>query len=265
MIGALEDGNLGPVFEGLENPEKVVTSFLPSLYKHNQELYYQVTTPLLERIIKQAYREGVANENENLQNSAAHLAKWLFNDTSIATDDGKTTIKPRAAQDDKLTQERAAWEQERYNEARSVIHSAGESKLKREIELALGESVQGRTRKLIVDAVYDEIGETLETDKPHMARMGSLWARAAVARFSGDHKSRIVSAYLARAKSLVPTVKRKIVSEVLGRKTKPDTERLPPSSAPVKMGGKDVPKAKDVDWSKTSDLDFLRGNYTKKS
>ncbi|MGH7889985.1 MAG: hypothetical protein ACRENF_05485, partial [Thermodesulfobacteriota bacterium] len=266
LVGALEEGNLAPVFEGLEDPEKVVTSFLPSLYKHNQELYYQVTTPLLEKIIKQAYREGVANENENLQNSAAHLAKWLFNDISVATDENRTTVqKPARQRDDKLDQERANWELERYNEARSVIHSSGESKLKREIELALDESIKGRTRKLITDAVYDEIGEALEADKGHMARMGSLWTRAAAAKFSGDHKSRIVSAYLARAKSLVPTVRKKIVLEVLGRKTQSNPERLPPSGAPVRMGGKDIPKAKDIDWSKTSDLDFLRGNYTKKS
>ena len=73
-------------------------SFLPSLYKKNQELYSQAITPIFENLIRTLFKD----KDENTRNAALVLADFLFPGNSEDVASGKKTFSKQ----EKLNEER---------------------------------------------------------------------------------------------------------------------------------------------------------------
>jgi hypothetical protein len=105
--------------------------------------------------------------------------------------------------------------------------------------------------------------------------MDSLWNKAKQNGRTDADKARILSSYLARAKSLIPSLRSKYVSEALGQKTRvasKDKEKIERVSERRDSGtsGKGSNSStknyhpKSINYSKTSDADILNDNITYK-
>ena len=130
-------------------------------------------------------------------------------------------------------------------------------------------------RTTIVDRIIEDLGTQLTSDKDHIRFMDSLWDKSKRNGRTEADKARIITAYLARAKSLIPSLRSKYVSEALGQKTriasgkKEKTEEIASrtnsgTSGRGSNGANKNYNPKSINYSKTSDADILNDNITYK-
>jgi len=261
---------------------KLSERLLPTLFKMSPDAHYKATLPLLENVVRGFFAEGSRRGNEDMANAALHLSEYLFGDLAIAKGE-KTLIKTPIQQDDserkKLAEDRKAFDDERMGSFTINVKSEAFDGLNK---LVGGDSkidpdgvFSKFVRETIRDKIIEGVNKQMEADKAHLAYMNSLWARARQSGYKGDWKSRITTAYLARAKSLVPTIRAGLISEALGSTRVQDGKksnvvdkvlgrRESGTSGKAPTNGNVTYDAKKIDWSKTSDEDLLNDNVTLK-
>jgi hypothetical protein len=263
-----------------EMPKKFATNFLPGLYKSNADLYYSITTPLLENFLRGLHQHGAQSGDDNVKNAALQAALWAFGDKDVAT--GKKSSVPSGAESPSaektdLEREKAEFYAERFVAFRSDAVNASTRQLRASV--VKGFDPDGvfnvESKAILVDRILSEVDSALEDDEEHMARMKSVWKRAAKAGYAGDWKSRITSAYLERARSVMPAIRQRIVkafittkqgeSERLAEQGERGVDRKEVKGSHSPQGGRvHTPTAKEIDWDRTSDLDLLQGKITTK-
>ena len=253
--------------------EKFSKNILNSLYKVSPEAQWTAITPILENVIKSFYR---SSKDDNIKNAALHLSEFLFGTSEVA--EGKKTFVKEVPEEKTDNKERERWENERYNsfnvDTLSGIHDSLVGVIKTGID---PDGVLSNFMKdAIVNKTIEEIKSQLENDNSHMSYMRTLWSKAKKNGYSSADKSSITTAFLARAKAMVPSIRRKLLAEALGTSAKinekkretvesgqnrrePNASGNSPASGQLK-----TLNPKQVDWSKTSDLDILNGNATLK-
>jgi len=253
--------------------ESVAGNFLPTLYSINPNLYMEATAPLAQNIVKAMYKAGITHGNENLKASALHAAKYLFDDHEIATDKKSIPAKTSAKVENdpervKFEQERTEFAQTKYNDFRGEVVGDAKDSIIRVIENGLDPSLTPYEKRNVINDIAAELTNVLQSDKDHQNMMNSLWGRHGKVD-NKELKTRILSTHLARVRSLIPSIRAKIVGEVLkqsGRTSvKPTDEKKVDNkvreirSAGNSGGGsKNKPvDLKNVDWRKTSDMDIL--------
>ena len=124
-------------------------------------------------------------------------------------------------------------------------------------------------------AAIDEVVKAVKEDKEFGRFKDDLWKKAKANGYRNDDKSRILNASLARAKSLIPGIRRKLIGDALGSSPleadkrrdvaeKAAARREPGSSGRESAIKGKVPSSKSIDWRRTSDMDILNDNFTLK-
>jgi hypothetical protein len=255
--------------------ERFAANVLPSLVKTHSQAFWAAANPLVEDIARSMYTKGTNEKNEDLQNAARYLSQYFFGNTEVAEGKKTTVVEQKPTPVD---EERQRYETERYTEFRSNVSSKIKSDLtgmidneKLDPKGVLSKFVKG----VIIDRIVSDIGDTLQADKDHLKYMDSLWNRAAKNGRTDEEKARIVSAYLARAKSLIPSLRSKYVSEAMGTRSRVAADKKDKVSTieSRKDGGtmgrgsgasQRSYNSKSIDYSKTSDMDLINDEITYK-
>jgi hypothetical protein len=254
---------------------KVAQNFLPELQKLDRDAYVKATFPVLEDLIRAAYNDGKATNDKNLMYAAGHLAKFVFGEAKIPEPRAKTGPHPAEVQ---LQEERNAHFQQRYQAFSREVNTEDQAELEKMASTGIPDpekKLSAYVRKAIVRDSITELDEALLKDERLKNTLKTLWKSAANGGFTREHKASILNAHLARARQLLPGIRNKLVVEALATAApKPGVTAAPqPDKKAEKRvlpdgggGGKSgVPRqyaAKDVDWSKTSDLDILNDRPT---
>jgi hypothetical protein len=260
-------GNSAPLLESLaKTDEKALksfsASFLQNLYKQNQEVYTLAVTPIFENFFRQAYMSG----DENMKNSALNLAQFLFGEDGEDSVTGKKTVSKVAQILEDTEKSVKAREEGLTAGFRATAAYVGEQASKNLKLMILKDFDPNKVftptiRGMLVEEIIKKIDKQLSQDQGHKTVMGARWRRARSNGYTDDDKSKLLSTYLARAKSLIPTVREQVRSAALGK-----AER----SAEVTRGKVRVP-AKEVnggpprgtsskgprDYSKMTDMEIL--------
>ena len=268
-----------------QNPEtlhRFAGKLLGTLVKVDQDSFWRAANPLIEDVANSMYKKGIAENNESLANAAKYLAHYFFGNADIA--EGKASSLPKETPQSDVSKERQEWENAKQMEFRGSV----ERDLRQELnDIIVGKDAKtGRTkldpdeilspfiRNTIIERVIADIGSTLQADKSHLQYMDSLWGRAKTNGRTDADKARIISAYLARARALAPSLRSKYVSEATGRKVRDVNqkrvkmssieERTPRNGKPAGGQGKNY-SPKSIDYRKTSDYDILNDDITYKN
>ena len=270
--GKLEDtvGLLDSVKEMGENSlHNLSINILPALQKVDSQAFFNAITPELVRNIRYVYDTGDRYGQDNIKNAAIVMAHVLFKDGKIAT--GETQFKTpelKVQENDKgIDNERKQLREERYNLLYSDVATEFESKLLQETLTDLDpDNVMSKyTKDLLANDICRKINNALKNDKAHMANMKSLWTKASTENFSSAWKDRLLTAALSRAKSIMPTIRKKLRAEALSTTSK-RSENVADNSKqknhPLRTGGgseksSKVSSAKELDEKNISDLEFL--------
>lgn len=271
VAGVKEAGSLTPM----------AANFLPALYEADRDMYFKVTTPVAESLLRNAFAQASQAGNDNLKNAALHLAQWAFGDVAYATGEKRSPdprVEAKPATDPNLEKERQDFMQMKYNDARSYVNDNSRNRLTAEIRRGLdpNNAFTPAMQNLLVKEILSEIGDSLEADESHMRVMNSLWKQARRANFAGDWRDRILSAYLSRARRNMPEIRNRLRGELLNNEehrgkimekraersaNRRDVQGSPHSSG--KTNGR-PPAAQEIDWSRTSDMDLLNDRVTLK-
>lgn len=262
-------GNAEKMIQGLGQYSKPALAkfahdFLPNLFKQDKELHEQVAGDLFSRVLRSAQTQARSSGNKNLYHAAAHLSMYLWNKEQIPE------VATRTAPDLEIQRRELEEREQRFfttrnNEFSQDVKSTGERQLRKEVSRGL--DPDGVFPDFVVDSILDkvmsEVDYTMSTDEQHIKNMNVLWEKAARMGQGKDFKNRLIQQYISRARSLVGPIRRKLVSEAIAKINKKPggassatTKKVVPGGGTPKAGAA-RPSPKDVDWSKTSDLDYL--------
>jgi hypothetical protein len=289
MRESIFNGNGSKLFSAIKEVnekdlEKFSQTILPTLFQVHPPAFWRVANPFVEDIARRMFEKGTKENNESLQNAARYLSDYFFGNVEIA-EGKKTSITKIEGTDPEVSKERENFEKEKQTTFANSVEADIRGKL-----LSMIEGVDPKTgksrldpdgvfspfiKRTIIQSIIDELGSQLLSDKSHIKFMDSLWDKSKKNGRTDTDKSRIISAYLERAKSLVPTLRSKFVSEALGQKVRISSgnkKKVEASSSRVDAGshgrgsnGRDKSyNPKSINYNKTSDADILNDNITYK-
>lgn len=283
LESSLTSGDVGELTSTLKTIENMgedvlpnlANNFLPALQKSNPEAYYTAITPIMANFCRSLYNNGMKNDNENLKNAGLLAAQMLFDDMKVATGETKVGSGPKP-KDTTLENERKSFKEERYTSLLNDVSEETNNTLGAAIKKGFDpKSMTDSMQDMLTERITKEVNRVLRSDPTYMSQINSLWKKAANENFSSSYKTKIVTAYLRRANEVMPSIRSKIRSTVLGSRSKSgnstgkatDTnERKEPLNT---TGGGHSKKSdlknidpKTVDWSKTTDKQYLKGEIT---
>ncbi len=263
--------------------EKFSTTVLSTLFQVHPQSFWRAANPLVEDIARNMFEKGKKENNESMQNAARYLSNYFFGNDEVA--EGKRTSIIKVEDNSEVNKEREKFDNERYTAFRSTVENGVRSELVKVIEGKDSKTGKSRLdpdsvfsnfiRTTIIDKIIEDLGSQLTLDKDHIRYMDSLWSKAKQNGRTDSDKARLISSYLARAKSLIPSLRSKYVSEALGQKTrvasgkkeKADQISERRDSGTQGRGSNGASKnynPKSINYSRTSDDDILNDRITYK-
>jgi len=168
-----------------------------------------------------------------------------------------------------LDRERQEFRAEQYAGFQQSANDAVVAKVRQAIEQSvagvLPATVPEGARKRIAEDIFGEINGTLQNDRALTRQVAALLRQW---QFTDEVKQQVVKLIFARAKSLLPGVAKRVVSDwtssVLGaNRAKLEKQDAAARRVDITGGGATEPRAprplapKDIDYSKTSDAEIL--------
>lgn len=249
-----------------------VNDFLPTLSQSDSETYFKIVSPVMHGLLHEVYLTA-GNKDENLKNAVLVISEHLFRDADIVTKPpAKSARIETNTNGDKVESESQKFRKERFLSAQNEIGTESLTSLQEfifeDIKKQFPDNkIPDNIEETIVDLVdvgIKKINDEISSDQSYRAIQDSLWKQAFKSGFTGDWKERILSAYLSRAKKLIPVVSRKI-APFIPKERKVNEKRIPSNSSGSRSSSSNVPSSKDINWNKTSDRDFLEGKIATKS
>jgi hypothetical protein len=250
--------------------KKFASNFLPTLFKGDRQTYVQVTLPLVKNLIRSAINDGDklgGDFGKNLRNAGKIIAKHLFDSYDVPEDPKPT----RNSEQDRFEQERRNFYAARYQEFDTGTKLTALNKFESELDTSLSQyNLPKFIKESLIHAIIRETNDSLGKDGNHVALMNSLWARAKKSGLSEAAKSQIISAYLGRAKTVMPAIRARLLKEALANRgistSKDKSNRVFPTktnNAPRVTRATGV-SSRNIDYRKTSDMDILNDRVTTK-
>lgn len=276
------EGDIEVIFQATKDAnvrsfDKLVDNLLPTLYKTDADAFSRAITPSIENLVRMAYREGLGKSDEDLQNAALGLSEWFFGTKDVARGvaSGNNARNRQGSdkhqeQENQLDRDRKDFEAQRFRDAYNIVYADCNDAMRGEVAEGLDpdKELSPYLKDKLIDDVLSAIDKELQKDPDHLALMNSKWRRAKQDGYSRESLRRIVNAYRARAKSLIPTVRSRMKSKALGvsaKKAQNADEARSRKEIPaggVHQGSNRNPSPQDIDWRHTSDADILADKIT---
>ena len=269
------------------NPEaykKLATGFLDTLAKMDNATFTEAVDPVIRRAARRIFDDGQrilkrnpeSDDGKALVATARNIMQHFFEDPDAINKEEPKPDTRLTEKERELSQRENAIKQERFQGAANLTISSVEKNLDKMILQGLDPDGKFNefTRDTLVEKIKNGIKGQIDKDSLHVRKMGSLWKRAEAEGYSRDSLSRIVSAYLERARPIIPGVRNKFRSIAIKGRT-PDTddnesnnERGPrivsrgrSGRAPENDGKTNLKRAdpKKIDYAHTSDDDIFEG------
>lgn len=263
-VGQLRMGNPAPLIaavvqEGKEAAENFADNLMSTLARISPEMMKRASMPIISKILNNAMK----SENETLAKSARNLCFSLFGQKEVPVI--QKTIDPEVhRQRAELEAERRELANTKYTEFNSNVMSRSLGVIKVDISKTLDpkKAMTPAVREMATEKILNLIDSTLKTDALHMGRMASLQRKAEKEGWPADVQVRITNAWLASARRVLPAIRSKVRGEIFGTNVQPGTKKqgkFIPSSPASQRAGVKIPTADEVDWTKTSEKDYLSG------
>lgn len=216
---AILGGNSGKLLKELYDTDensytKFVEEFLPTIEKADNETFVRIIDPVFRRLLK-----GIsANGGEQDKLAVKYIAKYLWGSKTgdIPQDKQQDNEKVREleAQRAKDQQNHLISNIQRFEgEVADSIETSLNTKIIKEIDPE--GAYPAKIQKAMIKDVIVELNQILAKDSKHNTLMRSLRSKAQKDDFSRDARVEIVSAVLARVRTLLPSVSAKVSKDYI--------------------------------------------------
>lgn len=256
------------------NPDgfnRLVDNYLPTLRKVDENAFFHVIGNVTKHTILAMVSEAKRSNNADLQAAAQVLNQFTFGSSKFTPPTNLSKGQPNGnPQLDEQVQREEQFQQQRFADTVTDLNDKVNNILRKTIDghIDPNQSMSDYIRKNASKDVLEKVEELIGRDARFKTLTDRLWRKAADSGFSKESVDAIKSAYLSKAKTLLPSVIKKARNDALrgmGRRVKDDVETPTSSSdkkgpmAPGKprsnSGGK-ITSAKDIPKGMSS-LEFL--------
>jgi len=273
------NGDISTVLQAAKNENqeafyKIADNYLPTLKKVDQQAYYHVLGNVIKDTIITMVKEGrnLGEQGAPLTAAANVLNQFVFGSQTFTPPKGLS----RPVNPDEQSR-RQQFQQEEQNRFRGAFESTRDdlqTKADNVLKSTISQHIdpKGSMTDYVKGHAVKEAHETLENliakDRNFRGLLDRLWEKAYERRFDKESTDRIKSAYLSKAKTLLPSViktARNNALKGLGRSSRDEVLELTPKKSPTATGKSTAPssgkirKASDIPKN-MSTLDVLMGD-----
>lgn len=254
------------------NPEafkELVDNYLPALYEVDNNAYYHVVGNISKDIIKHMVDTSKSQGDKSLFEAAKVLNKFLFNSDKYEPPTKLGKLADKSDKEKEFEEERTRYYQERASETIQELETKTKNIVKSIVDKNIDpkESMDSYVRRNATRDVMDLLEDTMDNDPRFTAVVKKMMVRAGEQNFNNESLNRIRAAYLAKAKSLLPDIIKKVRREALGRGSKSaDNSNKGPlpvgrtrTATPHSSGKSDSEKAKTIPRGMSS-FEFLNSD-----
>lgn len=213
------------------NPEafnRIVDNYLPNLHKADEAAYYHVVGNLMKHTIKTM----VDQDDETLTVAAKYLNKFLF-----GTDKWTAPTNLSSPETDNPKEKELSEREQKFNETQRDTHLNNlDTRITNTLKSTIDKNIDPKgsmtdyVKRNVSKEVLTEVQSTIESDRRFTSIISRLWERAENNGYDSESMDKIRSAYLSKAKTVLPTViktKRNEALKGLGRKVSDGSNRGP--------------------------------------
>jgi hypothetical protein len=256
--------------------KKIALGFMDTLARIDQNLYADAIAPITRKVAKQIYASGMkilkanpeSDDGKALVATARNITHFYFEDAELAGKDEPQPDTRITEKERELETREQAIIREKFQGAYSIAATSVDKNLDKQILQGLDPDgkLNEFVRDSLVEKIKKEVMGQIDQDQLHLRRMNSLWKRAQSEGYNRESLSRIVSAYLERARPIIPTVRNKFRSIAIGKGREREEEspkivkgrsgRAPANDGKINVRNVDSRK---IDYRNTSDDDIFEG------
>jgi hypothetical protein len=249
--------------DSAESYKKIAYAILPYLQENDKEIYLEVAALPIKQLLRSM--AGKYGKETNEYKAALYVHQYFFDNLDLG---GKTPVEEgvgtkKTAKEEEYEKKIAAIDQRDYDNFANGTNQSYITRVSKEFRATIenDDRLTEWMKSKLVENGLAEIKAQLDKDPRFGRQMKSLWSQAKSSGYSNDLKSRIVSTALARAKSLVPTVRAKLLAEALGKKKKPEEKNSgdKPNVRKFERARETVRRPNNEPKKALTDIDILRG------
>lgn len=197
--------------------KKFTKNFLPTLARGNPALYQDIAVPLVNNVLRSALKDAERTNSKNLKEAVRWVSNFL-NDSpdlpeNVKEDEGKNSKTEPSEAETKLHRMQMQNIRNFQSELSESTYSVLTSTIKSTIDPK--NQIPSVLKDALVNKILADVKEDMENDKEHLSSMKRLWIQAAQNDYSRQNLSQLKSAFLARAKKILPVIQKKHVNETL--------------------------------------------------
>jgi len=238
------------------NPEsfaKIVDGYLTTLKEVDDRAFFHVIKNWTSSVAASMAEEAQRTSNQDLLDAARLVYQFMTGTTnySAPTSFGKQRPKEEVQQETELQKERERFFVERFETARDELQGRVDGVLKNTIDQNIDPrgSMTNYVKRVAVNEVMENVQKAIDSDPSFRKHLDRLWEKAADDKFSRASLDKIRSAYLSKAKTLLPAQIKKSRNEALkglGKRVREDNDdsnrdnnsnRRESASAPATLRG----------------------------
>lgn len=228
-----------------ENPQafyKIVDDYLPTLARVDEKAYIHVLSNVTKHTIVTMVQEAKRSGNEVLQNAAQILNQFVFGSSNFEPPKklSRESAPEDRQKDNELSQREREFNNRQFVTAQNDLNTRVNNALKNTIDANLDpkKSMSDYVRKNAAREAIETLEILISKDSRFKVLTDKLWERAFNDGFTKESTDRIRSAYVSKAKTLLPSVIKKARNDALrgmGKRVR-EEEDTTPSKGPVPAG-----------------------------
>lgn len=239
----LLSGNTETVLKTIKDTDekafaKVVDSYLPTLARVDKNAYFHIIGNISKNLVVQMVKEAQNTKNEDLQNAALLVNQFVFGTSDFKPSENFSKEPTENPEADKLKKERQEFISERFTTVRDDLQTRTDNVVKSTIANHIDprKVMTDYVRKNAIREAQDFLTKAIDGDNRFQILKDKLWEKAFQSNFSRQAVEAIRSAYLSKAKTLLPEIIKKSRNEALkglGKRVVDDSEKEDQTPLPV--------------------------------
>lgn len=214
---------------------KIVDNYLPTLHKVDPNAYTHVIGNVVKQTIIAMVQESRASNNAELQTAAQLLNQFVFGRSTFEQPTSLAKPQAKNTEAEKLQERQRNFEKQQFQRTSSELYTKVNNSLKNTIEQNIDPTgrMTDYVKKTASRDAFESLEKLINNDRQFRVLVDKLWERAQKSDYSEEAIGKVRSAFIAKARTLLPSVIKKARLEALrgiGKRTnetkdKPENDR----------------------------------------